>query len=60
MRQDFTASLIKTLDEGADDLVAADINAEATNLTALQTRQAIAVQALALASQSDQAILRLF
>ena len=60
MRKDFTASMIKTLDEGGDDLVTADINAEGAALTALQTRQALAVQALALASQSDQAILRLF
>jgi flagellin-like hook-associated protein FlgL len=59
-RSDFTGSLVKSFDQGADDLVGADINQEGANLTALQTRQALAVQALSLASQSDQAILRLF
>ncbi len=59
-RQDFTKAQVKTFDNGADDLVAADINAEGANLTSLSTRQQLAVQALSLASRSDQAILRLF
>jgi flagellin len=59
-RQDFTKAQVKTFDNGADDLVAADINQEGANLTSLQTRQQLAVQALSLASRSDQAILRLF
>ena len=45
---------------GADNLVVADLNEEGANLLALQTRQQLSTQALSLASQSDQAILRLF
>jgi flagellin len=59
-RQAFTSDYVELLDAGADDLVSADINAEGANLLSLQTRQQLAVQALSLASQSDQAVLRLF
>ncbi len=59
-RQDFTRESIKVLKNGADNLVVADINEEGANLLALQTRQQLSTQALALASQSDQAVLRLF
>lgn len=59
-RDDFTKNYVSYLDEGADDLVAADVNEEGANLVSLQTRQQLSVQALSLASQSDQAILRLF
>jgi flagellin-like hook-associated protein FlgL len=59
-RQDFTKEAIKTLKSGADNLVVADMNEEGANLLALQTRQQLSVQALSLASRSDQAVLRLF
>ncbi len=59
-RQDFSQSLIDTLNEGADSLVNADTNAEAANLLALQTRQQLSQTALSLSNQADQAILRLF
>ena len=59
-RQDFTKNLISTLKEGADSLVLADQNEEASNLLALQTRQQLAQTSLSLANQSQQAILRLF
>jgi flagellin-like hook-associated protein FlgL len=59
-RESFTSDYVKLLDAGADDLVSADINQEGANLLSLQTRQQLAVQALALAGQSDQAVLRLF
>jgi flagellin-like hook-associated protein FlgL len=59
-RQDFMQNAIKFLKEGSDDLVVADMNEEGANLLALQTRQQLSTQALSLASQSDQAILRLF
>lgn len=59
-RQDFTRNAVRLLNQGSDDLTLADINEEGANLAALQTRQQLAVQALALANQSDQAILRLF
>ncbi len=59
-RQDFTKEAIKLMKIGADNLVVADLNEEGANLLALQTRQQLSTQALSLASQSDQAILRLF
>jgi flagellin-like hook-associated protein FlgL len=59
-RQDFTKDAIKTLKDGADNLVVADLNEEGANLLALQTRQQLSTQALSLASQSEQAVLRLF
>ncbi len=59
-RQDFTESTINTLKAGADDLTVADQNEEGANLLALQTRQTLGVTSLSLASQSQQAVLRLF
>lgn len=59
-RQDFTKSTINTLKAGADDLTVADQNEEGANLLALQTRQTLGVTSLSLASQSQQAVLRLF
>jgi flagellin len=59
-RQQFTSSLIKTLETGGADLVLADINEEGANLLALQTRQQLSSTALSLASQADQNVLRLF
>lgn len=59
-RRDFTESTINTLQAGADDLVVADQNEEGANLLALQTRQALGVTSLSLASQSQQSVLRLF
>ena len=59
-REDFTKNMINTLETGADDLVLADTNEEAANMLALQTRQQLSSTALSLASQADQAVLRLF
>jgi flagellin-like hook-associated protein FlgL len=59
-RVEFTKGLINTLNAGSDVLTLADINEEGANLLALQTRQQLGIQALSLASQSDQAVLRLF
>ena len=59
-RQDFTKSMMNTLQTGADNLVLADGNEEAANMLALQTRQQLSSTALSLASQADQAPLRLF
>ena len=58
-RQDFTKSLINTLQTGASNLTLADSNEEAANLLALQTRQSLSTKALSLASQGDQNVLRL-
>ena len=60
IRQDFTKSWMRTNNEAADYLTLADMNEEGAALSALQTKQQLAVQALSLASRSDQAILRLF
>ena len=59
-REDFTKNTINNLEEGADKLTVADQNEEGANLLALQTRQTLGVTSLALASQSQQAVLRLF
>jgi len=59
-RQDFTRDLVTTLKTGADNLVLADTNEEGANLLALQTRSQLSQTALSLASQADQAVLRLF
>ena len=60
IRQDFTNSMINTLQTGADNLTLADSNQEGADLLALQTRQQLSTTALSLASQSDQNVLRLF
>jgi flagellin len=59
-RTGFTKAMVNTLETGADNLVLADSNEEAANLLALQTRQQLSSTALSLASQADQAVLRLF
>lgn len=59
-RQDFTKNMINTLQTGAGNLTLADTNEEAANLLALQTRQQLSSTALSMASQADQAVLRLF
>ena len=59
-REDFTTNTINNLEEGADRLIVADQNEEGANLLALQTRQTLGVTSLSLASQSQQAVLRLF
>jgi flagellin-like hook-associated protein FlgL len=60
IRQDFTKSMINTLQTGSDSLTLADSNEEGANLLALQTRQQLSTTALSLASQASQAVLRLF
>ncbi len=60
IRVQFNKDSSRILNSSADSLTLADINEEGANLTTLQTRQQLAVQALSLASRSDQAILRLF
>ncbi|MCT8972816.1 flagellin [Microbaculum marinisediminis] len=59
-RQDFTKAMKNTLETGADNLVLADTNEEGANMLALQTRQQLSSVALSLASEADQAVLRLF
>jgi flagellin-like hook-associated protein FlgL len=59
-RVDFTNNLSSIFKVGADNLVNADMNEEGANMLALQTRQQLSVTALSLASQANQAVLRLF
>ncbi|MCE9508529.1 MAG: hypothetical protein K8R48_09510 [Alphaproteobacteria bacterium] len=59
-RQDFTTNLINVLKDGATALVIADKNEEGANMLALQTSQQLGIQALSLASQANQSVLRLF
>ncbi len=59
-RKDFTKNMINTLETGAANLTLADINKEGANMLALQTRQQLSTTALSMASQADQAVLRLF
>ena len=59
-RQDFTKSMVNTLQTGADNLVLADTNQEGANMLALQTRQSLSITALSLAAQASQSVLRLF
>ena len=59
-RLTFTNDLQNTLQGGAGKLTAADLNLEAANLLALQTRQQLGINSLALASQSERSILALF
>jgi len=58
LRQDFSKNLINVLQTGSSNLTLADTNEEAANSQALQTRQSIAVTALALATQSQQSVLQ--
>ena len=58
-RQDFTKNLVNVLQTGSDNLVLADTNQEGANLLALQTRQQLSITSLSLASQADQAILKI-
>jgi flagellin-like hook-associated protein FlgL len=59
-RQTFTNAMVNTLQTGSDGLTLADGNLEGANMLALQTRQQLSIQALSLASQANQAVLRLF
>jgi flagellin-like hook-associated protein FlgL len=58
-RKSFTTAMIDTLETGAGNLTLADMNTEAANLLALQTRQQLSQNSLSLASQADQSILQL-
>ena len=59
-RLSFTEQYMTTLQGGASDLTVADVNQESTNLVTLQTRQQLAIQSLSIATQSEQAVLKLF
>ena len=59
-RLNFTSDIVNTLETGSGKLTLADLNEESANLLALQTRQQLGINSLALASRSEQSILALF
>jgi flagellin-like hook-associated protein FlgL len=58
--QSFDQHLINDLNTGSNDLTAADTNEESAALLTLQTQQQLGISALSLASQAQQAVLKLF
>ncbi len=59
-QKEFVNKLMDSIDTGIGQLVDADMNEESTRLQALQVRQQLGVQALGIANQSAQMILKLF
>ncbi len=59
-RDSFTSDLVNSLEAGSGLLINANLEEEAANLLALQTRQALGTTALAFSNQSQQSILQLF
>jgi len=60
MQKSFVNTLMDTIDKGVGGLIDADMSEESTKLQALQVKQSLGVQALSIANQSSQNILRLF
>jgi flagellin len=58
--QNFTTSLSDSLTSGLGALTDADMAAESAQLTSLQTKQQLGIQALSIANQQPQALLTLF
>jgi len=56
----FISQLQDTLTQGVGNLVDADVAKESANLTALQTKQQLGVQALSIANSSKSSLLSLF
>ena len=56
----YISSLSNSLTTGVGSLVDADLNEASTRLSALQTQQQLGVQALSVANQNSQLILKLF
>jgi flagellin-like hook-associated protein FlgL len=59
-REEFSAQMINTLNDGAAKLTEADMNEEGANMLMLNTRQALGTTSLSLAGQAAQGVLRLF
>lgn len=60
LQSTFISSLSDSITTGVGSLVDADMNEASTRLNALQTQQQLGVQALSLANQNSQLILKLF
>jgi flagellin len=59
-QQTFVNNLVTTLQGSTSNLVDADMTQESARLSALQTQQSLGTQALSIANQAPQSILRLF
>lgn len=59
-RQEYTSTLITTLQTASDNLTLADTNEEGANMQALQAQSSLGVIALGISGSQAQAILRLF
>jgi flagellin len=59
-QQTFVNNLVNTLQSGVSNLVDADMTSESARLSALQTQQQLGTQALSIANQAPQLILKLF
>ena len=59
-QQTFVNNLAKTLQSGVSNLVDADMTTESARLSALQVQQQLGTQALTIANQAPQLILKLF
>jgi len=59
-RLDFNTAYVNLHEEGAGKLNLADLTEEGASLVALQTRQSLGINSLAIAGQSEQSILQLF
>lgn len=60
LQSSFISSLSDSITTGVGSLVDADMNEASTRLNALQTQQQLGVQALSVANQNSQLILKLF
>ena len=60
VREDFTKAMANLLTDGAERLVAADMDYEGAMLLALKTRRDLAVTSLSLAAEAEKTTLRLF
>ncbi|WP_237482903.1 flagellin [Lichenibacterium dinghuense] len=59
-QQSYVSSLSDAITSGVGSLVDADMNVASTRLQALQTQQQLGIQALSIANQNSQLILKLF
>ena len=59
-QQSYVTSLSNAITSGVGSLVDADMNVASTRLQALQTQQQLGIQALSIANQNSQLILKLF
>jgi len=60
LQTSFTSDLNDSIKSGVGKLVDADMEAESSKLSALQTQQQLAIQSLSIANSSSQSILSLF